>query len=224
MRVLFVSLLAVAGCASSRTVTTKAPAARTRSYPAKLYAGLFLKGARHTYTVESKRSHWDDQDPRADKHGNVEETFTGSISCTVTDVHELPSAIASRIECDDPSAVLIVGDGPAGIYVATADGLWSVPEMPRVAPTTATYRLFAWPPVATDTQEPDPQNPGWGTTTTISQNSLGWWCRYFTFIGGDEGDAQICVGDGMVVSGSASSAGGASYEMSYALAKKHAVR
>ncbi|NVB82432.1 MAG: hypothetical protein HOV81_28895 [Kofleriaceae bacterium] len=217
MRVLFVSLIAVTGCASSRTATTKAPASAT-SYPAKLYAGLFVKGARHTYTAESKRSHWDDQDPRADPHGNVEETFAGSISCTVTEVRELPSAIASRIECDDPSGVLIVGDAPAGIYVATADGLWSVPEMPRVAPTSTKYRLFAWPPVAADIQEPDPKNPGWGTTTTISQNGA-LWCRYFTFIAGDDGDEQICVGDGIVVSGSASSAGGSSYEMSYSLAK-----
>ena len=220
MRPLLVSLVAAACTPSGKPATPlKVPAATTRRYPAPLYAGLFVNGARYSYTVESTRSHWDDQDPRADTHGNVEETVTGKITCSVTEVRALPSAIASRIECEDTSGVLMMSDGPAGIYVATTDGLWSVPEIPRVAPTTTKDRLFAWPPVAGATEEPDRANPGWGSRIVISQSSVGW-CRYVTWISGDEGDAEICVGDGIVVSGSASSAGGSSYASSYRLATK----
>lgn len=212
VRSLLVSLVAAAACTRSGkpATTLKAPAASVTSYPASLYAGLFVSGARYTYTVESRRSYWD---------GNAEETFTGSITCSVIEVRTLPSAIASRIECDHSSAGLTMSDGPAGIYVATADGLWSVPEIPRVAPTTTKYRLFAWPPVAGEREAPDPDNPGWGSRIVVSQNSGGGWCRYVTWISGDEGDAEICVADGVVVSGSTSSAGGASYESSYWLAK-----
>ena len=212
MRALAVLLLATPACTAPRPPTTTAASAR--NYPAPLYAGLFAKGALHTYTVESTHSYWDDQ-----TNGNVEETFTSMRTCTVTDVQEVPSAIASRIECVDTRSDPFVSDAPAGVYVATADGLWSVAEMPRVAPTTTKDRLFAWPPVASDTEERDPQDPGWGTTTTISQAGPGW-CRSFTFISGDEGDEQLCVADGIVVSGSASSAGGSSYAMTYTLATK----
>jgi hypothetical protein len=213
MRALLVPVFLATACSSPRKAAN-APAASTKDYPAALYAGLFQKDARYTYTLDVSHSQWDD-----DANRNVEEHYSGSMTCTVTDVRELPSAIASNLDCEDDSTVTVVGDGPAGIYVATADGLWRVPEMPRVAPTSRKQRLFAWPPVASETDDPDPLNPGGGSKVTVSRNGARGWCRYLTFISGDEGDEGICVADGIIVAGSASSEGGDSHEMTYNLTK-----
>lgn len=207
VRLLLAPLL-VAACSSPKPppATSQAPGPSVRNYPAPLYAGLFVKGAQHTYTVEARQSYGDEP----------EQTSTGSMTCTVTEVHELPAAVASRIEC--LGDVPVVGDSPGGVYVATAEGLWAVPDIPRVAPTTAKHRLFAWPLVASELDEPDPANPGWGSRIVISQTGAGW-CRDLTFISGDDGDARICVAGGIITSGAASSSGGSTYEMSYELAK-----
>lgn len=205
MRLLLV--LAACACSSPKRPVGTPP---SPAYPAPLYAGLFVDGARFSYAVESAHAYTDEQ------RGNVEDTVTGLLTCTVSEVRVVPSAIASRIECSSDNDVPIVGDGPAGIFVATATGLWRVSELPRVAPSTTDDQLFAWPPVERRTETPDPENPGWVTTVSIAKQGTGW-CRYFTFITAHDGDAEICLRDGIIVSGSASSAGGDSREMRYTL-------
>lgn len=215
MRTLLVPLLLATACSSPRKAAkVPAPAATKKNYPAALYAGLFQPNARYTYTLDTSTSYWDD-----DTNKNVEQHFTGSMTCTVAEVRELPNAVASRLDCENDSTLPVVGDAPDGIYVATADGLWRAPEMPRIAPTDTKHRLFAWPPIASETSDPDPQNPGWGSKISVAQGGGNGWCRYMTFISGDEGDDEICVANGMIVSGSASSSGGSSHEMAYTLAK-----
>lgn len=202
-------LLALAACACS---PPKRPVSHTATtpFPPPLFAGLFVDGARFTYAVESSHEYVDDV------QGTVEKTFTGSLTCTVSDVRDVPSAIAARLECVTDNGVPIVGDGPAGIFVATAAGLWRVAEFPRVAPASTTDQLFPWPPVERHVEKTDPTTPGWVTTITVAQHGTSW-CHYLTYISAHDGDEEICVRDGIIIRGAASSSGGDSRTMSYTL-------
>jgi hypothetical protein len=221
MRLLIPSLFLVA-CHSSppaATVANRPPPSSAKAYPAKLYAGLFVRGAHFTYKVDSESTYWDDSDPNADKSGNVTNKSTGTMTCTVAEVVELPSAIAAALVCDDSINVPTSNASPRGTYVATAAGLWRTDGIPAEAPSDPKTMLLPAVPAETKLVDKDPDNEGFWSETSISRSGDGW-CREESSVAGDEGGSSICFGNGAITGGSASFAGGSSHDATYTLTSR----
>lgn len=222
MRIVLLSLLATACYTSvppTKTVANQPPPVAAL-VPAKLYAGLFVRGAHFTYKVETESSHWDDQDPDADQNGNVTQKSSGTMTCTVTEVTKLRDAIASDVSCDESLGVPVGGASPQGTYVATAAGLWRTDGIPSAAPTDAKTMLLAAIPAETKVVDGDPENEGFSSQTSVSRNGAGEWCWEESSVGGDEGGSTICFANGVISGGSAFFAGGSSHDATYTLTSR----
>jgi hypothetical protein len=209
-----VACIAAVGCRGGPPtppahVATPAPTA----VPAALYAGLFVEGTVFRYRLEARSSYWDDQDPRANPQGEVEDTRTSVMTCKVEGVERLASRIVAELHCDDDLGVPVGDAGPQGVYVATADGLWRVASRDQAQQPLASGALI----LPADPVETPPAPDATGGAVSRYRGGDGSWCRTDVFVSGDEGGTTICLGDGAVVSGSASSAGGSSREAHYSL-------
>lgn len=162
-------LVPLAGCPRGGDATPKPP-------QDEVYAGLFEPQRQWTYNVREDL-------------GDGSEPSTYEVSCQVTDAGEDGGTRFSFVECDGT-----IGEGMqeavAGVWVATAQGLWYVPELipdeelplqppPPERLTAARMLLSAQEPQGSCHETPSPtQGASWAklcfSSGGVSSGELGW--------------------------------------------------
>lgn len=207
-------LLATAGCHGSRKATGP-----RRAGDVPTYDGLFTTGTSWRLAVTTTSSHWDDQDPAADEHGNVDSSSKHEMTCRVRATRRFPGGRAAEIECDEGGRA---ADPIAGVWIQTADGLWRGELLPEEGVTPALdvgRRFLAARPEPVDKREEEPESPdgpsgGSGSTLTITADGDGW-CVSESSWGGDESWQSLCLDDDGPSSGGGGWAGGSSSEYEF---------
>jgi hypothetical protein len=182
-----------------------------------LFAALFVDGKRFIYNVEITTSHWDESDPKADPDGNVTDTTTASMTCTVRGMQNFTSAVAVKLECDTTDDI-----APTGVYVATPDGLWRLDAFPMddaaIATLPASDMVLPASPRAKEDSTEDPGGEG-GSMVAIQERDGGW-CRTESSWSGDEAGTSVCFATGKgLVGGSSWWAGGSTKDIKYTLVR-----
>jgi hypothetical protein len=192
-------VVACVGSTSHPVADAKAP------FPAPLYAGMFVEGAKLRYELVTQSSQVDDQDTKAD-------TTTSTMTCTIEKVEKIPDALVAHVACDAEVGVPIRDASPAGIYVATAEGLWRVDSMSAVE-TAARARATVMIPSSPRERHSDSETQ----SESLYRGSGDEWCWSKSSSSGDDADTTMCFSHGLLVTGSATWAGGSSREASYVL-------
>jgi hypothetical protein len=207
-------LVTLAACGARSTSTTPEAAQPSASQPSvsqpsasQPYAKLFTEGAEFRYKVEHESSHWDEQ------NGNVKESSTSMMTCTVGKLELLSDRTLAPLDCDGDLGVPVGGAGPAGIYIATAAGLWRAESVELAKSDRLVPDELLLPAKPRDKQG----KPG---QVTLTEGPRGTWCASQFYAVGDEGGITLCFGNGTVVSGNASWSGGSSREASFVLVPK----
>ncbi|MCE9578143.1 MAG: hypothetical protein K8W52_33765 [Deltaproteobacteria bacterium] len=167
------SFVFIVGCgASSHHSST--PAAFAHGAP---YAQLFESGAAWTYEVATL-VRFAEADLAAENHEQPETRGTIEVRCSVTEVRELIGGVASQIACDgDPEAV---GREPiiAGVWIASAAGVWRGDELPAAGSAVPTGDALLPPtPVAKHEAHQGEDDDG-ATSFDVAQKD-GAWCETF---------------------------------------------
>lgn len=211
-RIVFV---VVAACGSARPpVVTPAP-----GVPAAPYAGLFVQGAVWRYQVTTTSEMYEPSDPKADASGQVKESSSSTVRCSVAEARTSKAGVMSRIECDAP--LVPKNDPLAGAWVADARGLWRVDELPAAGaePDLADARLVlaATPVVGKHEQKGTGDEEGFGESTEVTRDR-GAWCVTYASWGGDESYETLCfAGAAGVTHGAAGWSGGSTHATTFDL-------
>lgn len=171
------------------------------------FDGLFRDGARWRFAIRVESSYWDDSDPAADQHGNVDTVATSEATCAVTAVRAFARGRASLIECDqgiDGRAAELI----AGVWLQTADGLWrdsALPEgdhVPAFAPEDQVLPAAPTPISRRHEHPASPDSPAGGTSLEVERIADGWCVSQLAW-GADHSWRHLCLdGDGPVSGGS----------------------
>ena len=213
MRSLLGSLLFLAACGGK-------PAAHTipvdngggTTVPAgPPYAALFESGRSWTFEVKYHNSFWDDQDPKADANGNVNDESTGTATCKVTAVEDTDDGKSSHIECDALGSDDVGGEPLSGDWLAAADGLYKVDAESREL-------VMAAAPVAKqETSKDNPDDPTQETGWLKIEKKGDAWCWDSSAAMGDESWQSLCFGAAGVTEGTFGWAGGSTHEATFTL-------
>ena len=163
-----------------------------------LYASLFEKSRSFTFRVETESSHYDPDDKKADKHGNVVTRSKTTISCKVTELRELPGARAAVLDCGtkgNQSFTMGLDDvTPAGVYAATADGLFRFPLGTR-GPTAFDPKAMILPRNPTPVRHEEKHDEG-ESSDELLQRKDGAWCSSRDDMVGDASHHSFCFVQG----------------------------
>jgi hypothetical protein len=184
-----------------------------------LYADLFEVGRAFTYSVDTESSHYDPDDDRAEKSVEVVSRSATTIRCVVSEVRSTPDARFAVLDCgDDGNESFTVGLGgvtPAGIYVATKDGLHRFQsDDPAVVLKPSSLIMPREPkPERQVEKRPDGQS-----SSEIAQYPDGTWCFGRDDMVGDASYLSLCFSAGKgIVSMVGGWDGGSTHSASFSL-------
>jgi hypothetical protein len=206
-------LVVLVACGGSPSVPS-GPAPSGGGVP-PLFAGLFVDGRKLTYKVETRTSHWDDADPKADQDGNVTNVTTAQMTCRVRGMQNFSDAVAVKLECDRADDI-----APNGVFVATPLGIWRLDAFPlddaAIAKLPEADMILPAIPAAMENKQEDPEGEG-GSMVAIEEKNGGW-CKSQSSWGGDEGGTSLCFAKGKgLAGGSKWFAGGSTTETTFEL-------
>ncbi len=181
--------------------------------PAAFYAALFEQGKQWSFSAEVRL-----QSPSTEGQRPKIKTHHGTLVCEVKHVERSLQAHVALVECDGPS-IPQHPDTPAGTYVATADGLWRVEQVPRapddLAKLSPNDRLLArWPRAGERKVSPADSSDceQWQKTHVFRDG----FCVSEGTACGDEGGFTLCFSQSRgLIGGSAYFGGGSTYDLRY---------
>jgi hypothetical protein len=197
--------------------TAPTPPAATPAATSAPWDPLFVQGHAWTFTVTSTDEHWDDQDPQADKSGNVKSVATSEVTCTVDKAGEAAGTRTAHVSCTGPLSGSGAADPLAGTWLANAQGVWFLGELDPPTDTPAvpsTPPFLPDPPVEAHVEssvEPDVQ----GSESRTVTHKDGAWCVAHAMSMGDDGWTTLCLDATGPSSGNGGWAGGSSHEATF---------
>jgi hypothetical protein len=207
------SAAALAACGPKPAAHTTTPdnTGGTPLAAATPYAHLFEEGRSWTYQVKHTSSHWDDQDPKADANGNVNEEEETTATCRVDSMTKGAEGAYSTLACDG------LDEG-----TALASAQWFMDDTGLYVDRGGDDKdlvLAAVPAERHDAQHEDDGDPTEETSFDEIKQDGDKWCWTVAYLQGDESWDTICFAGGDIVSGDFGWSGGSTEETTYEVAK-----